>query len=510
MKNFIRRLISYIKRKISALLSRIHNIFIGLPLEFFGFRRRILIIPGPNWGSIRWERVFRQNILFRLCYKLQIVSLTELLAPGEGGNASGIVEKVNGDNYQDISYEGLNLWILAKATILTSLSKGALGKLDSRELKYVRYYYLQTILAIDNSKIIFKRYHPWAIIVSQGGPHFIRAAVEVAHKMNINTVATENTLSKEHFHCDNLTGMIINRHTSAKIGKELIEPISLSDKEKAELQSCISGIRNAKSDEHRTEGAETEEDIRRQLALDPAKKLAVLIGQVHTDASITLDSPIFPDSADFYKRVAAFFAEKDDWILVVRLHPKEVAGVTWAGGKLVGGLPEGESCPPGGIPFNNLTYRLIEKELSKIPNVRIVPDTKVDTAGLLDIADLGITINSQAGFEYLLRQKRLVVGGNAFYGNKGFTYDVPVAEMLDSTLNHAIANLSLNEDEKDLINRFAYIFFTRQLFRKDLKGEWGRLLQVFDRQWGSDIRSILLRKTSEDLDRRKVSVVAKQ
>lgn len=494
-------------RKITSIILSMIDVLL-YPLEYLGFRRNIIGMPGQNWARVSWKRIFYHKLILLLLYKFESISLDIFFNLGKIKEASDVAKSVTKSNYRNLTYKNLNLWELAKVTILAAMAKGSLEDADisENELKLIRYYYYQTVLAIDASIKLFTRNRPWAILVNQGGAHFIRASVEIARRMHINTVATEGCLSSKHFHCDNTLGAIVNRYKMAKLGSEIIEAISLTSTQKIELQAYISNINNNKAEEHATGKHQGNIDIREELSIPKSKKIAILIGQVHTDASIILDSKIFQNSANFYCKVSEVFSKKDEWILVIRLHPKEHGGKSWAGVPNMGGGPPNLQTFDEGIPYNDLTKRLIEKRLSRNENTRLVYTKDIDTSKLLDIADLGITLTSQAGFEFLLRNKRLVVAGNAFYAGKGFSYDVPHPDMLNMIIETAITNLKLSEKEQDLLMKYAYLYFTQQLFRRDLEGQWSRFFLEFDKHWGNDIRSRILRHYCSYLDSNKEKI----
>ena len=206
--------------------------------------------------------------------------------------------------------------------------------------------------------------------------------------------------------------------------------------------------------------------MRKQFRIDSRKKIALLIGQVATDAVMAIDSYVYKDSVEFIKDTIKLFKAYPDYHLIVRLHPKESFGANQIK-----------------RPYNNITFqRLKELNLHKTENVSIVHSMQSNTYSLMDISDFAIVINSQAGLEMLSRHKPVIVLGDAFYSKKGFTFDVNYKETYPILLKKVIEKPELSQRQKMDIDKFLYHMIFKYLFPIDLialKSHEKRLLEMF-------------------------------
>jgi capsule polysaccharide export protein KpsC/LpsZ len=195
----------------------------------------------------------------------------------------------------------------------------------------------------------------------------------------------------------------------------------------------LENIKQLKNTEHQT----TLETISKS-----GKKTVLFIGQVYTDASILFGINDFTCPVEIVEQLVNYCLD-NDYHLIVKLHPKEAVGNDILN-----------------RPYNNLTYRKIADRdglLGKITSCGFVLDKEeYDTYSLIDIADVCVTVNSQAGLEALIKGKNLLVCGQSYYSGLGFTFEALNSESLfcalDLVLEHNISFL-----DQDEINKFFYI-----------------------------------------------------
>jgi hypothetical protein len=128
---------------------------------------------------------------------------------------------------------------------------------------------------------------------------------------------------------------------------------------------------------------------------DQRRKILV-VGQVENDASIEYGSEIKLTNSDLVLRVAL---ENPDAMIIYKPHPDVLAG-----------LRSIESDP---YQFSEFVYIL---------------DTPMPVTYVFDLVDEVHTITSLAGFEALLRGKKVVTYGAPFYSNWGLTDDRQIVE----------------------------------------------------------------------------------
>jgi len=140
------------------------------------------------------------------------------------------------------------------------------------------------------------------------------------------------------------------------------------------------------------------QSLRDRLGIDEAQRVALFIGQVPFDASVSWGEP-YISVRDAITTAYRYFASRPGWFLVVRFHP--------------GSAQQGKVDPLAGHLAR----------LGGARNVAVVQGREVNTYQLMELASLGITISSQAGLEMLAFHKPVVVLGSAFYRGLGVTID---------------------------------------------------------------------------------------
>ncbi len=376
----------------------------------------------------------------------------------------GCSPEVTYENFRSIAHDGYNLWGICKATIISDLGTYDIDPENTEHANDIQKKYNEAVRGIDNLKKLFDRLDPDTVFVCGGGVFDSRCVVEVARRRGINVVGAENFMMGGFVIFDNLSGQIINRHSLARMGSDILEAWEVTDAERKEIFELWRRKLTEKAEEHKTGGIDKADDIKKALDLPRGCKTLLLLGQVRTDASIVLDSPLYEDPVDMIEAVARCMKKSENTVLIVRLHPKEFKGKA-----------------PNGKPYDRSTYRsLIERGIDKLPNVKIVEDPGYNTYTLMEMADAGITINSQAGLEMCMLGKPVMVCGAAFYGNKGFTVDLGHPAALETTIDFLLKKNKLSECEHQRALNFMHFICKRQLFDRKLSINTDRLLQIFN------------------------------
>lgn len=179
------------------------------------------------------------------------------------------------------------------------------------------------------------------------------------------------------------------------------------------------------------------------------KRLTLLfLGQVYTDASIIFGSKsgldvlsVMRQLIDTCRRIKAR--------LIIKTHPKE-AGFN----------------NPIQIPYNFLTWRKLQKAipgLDSLPNVLIDNDNSYSTFSLINLADIIVTLNSQAGLEAAIAQKPVITCGEAFYNGMGFTHEPSSTLELDSVIRSLAFNSTAQKRTNEIEAR-GFFYFYNEIF----------------------------------------------
>ena len=130
---------------------------------------------------------------------------------------------VNAHNYRDISFEGFNLWGICKVTIAVRINAVKPDLNNKEHFRQISLVYGSAVKGISRLKEIFDELDPDSVFINQGGVYDSRCVVEVARDRGINVVGIENSMVGGYVLLDNLSGQIVNRHSLARIGSELLE-----------------------------------------------------------------------------------------------------------------------------------------------------------------------------------------------------------------------------------------------------------------------------------------------
>ena len=468
-------------------------------LHWLGIRRHVLWIDNCNWAEVDWRKVFESHPSLRRLYRLKSIKLVDIMKCAPERRCA----EVNCETYKDQYVQGLNLWELSKTGILASLEVPCLPKtLDDRTFKVIRHYYSEATKIIEGACIVLTRARPDAIILSQGCTAMSRPIVEVARTLHINVVAVEGSFLRDYIFVDNATGMIVNRHGCSRLAGDWLPAQEFTPEKREAFRRQFSVEQEKKRPEHET-GDEVSVDLRRQLGIPAERQIALFVGQVLTDSSQIMDSPLFPDPVELIASLAEIFARRlPDWCLIIRLHPKEIDGVSWANDAATGiHAPPGE--PPGPLAYRDATWRRMrQRGLQEVPGKFIViGDKSISTHDLMEQAAIGITVNSQAGLEMALTYKPMVVCGDAFYARKGFTWDVGHASALEAVLCDVVKHPVLTEAQKCAVDQLGHYLLKEFLFPRTLQGKWRRFFRVIDAGVSSPVRDRYLDKVTHELDR---------
>lgn len=295
---------------------------------------------------------------------------------------------------------------------------------------------IQLVAEINRLRKLFLDRRPRAVIIVQG--YFITnaAARWVAIDLAIPVIAVENTGIKTRMLWDDISAITTNKNMAANYYWKFREHVSYAVVDEY-CKKLILETKMLKSEEHQSPYVSHESHNGRPTVL--------FIGQVYTDSSIIFGL------ADWHSPINVMvelcrWCKSNNHNLVIKLHPKEL---------------EGKS-PGSDIPLNKMTWRKMQSDtlLKKYLDdsfLTVDHDNSLDTYSLIDKCSFAVTINSQAGLETAIRGKPIVVCGNAFYGNLGFTHDAPAPEFF----THAADCASRGQAYVKESRRFAYIFFDK-------------------------------------------------
>lgn len=336
--------------------------------------------------------------------------------------------------------------------LATEYGEVSRGEVTARFLNCARYF------AAEFQQLILRE-RPIAAVVVNGYLAQQRIAATLMHRASRQVLALENSFANDRFYWETETGAIGNRHGMAGIFWERLRYVALTELETKQLQEFwLSRDTSRSFDSMIVQPHPTVKgDVRKILGLDGSTRYALILSQIPYDSVVVDDSAGYDSLLDFiYAAVDAVLAT-DSHIAVIRTHPKETQEST------------------------DHTARTLREKYARNHRIRIVSGQEINTYSLMDDADFGITLNSQSGLEFLARGRRLIVGGDAYYGHKGFTLDAPHRNLLGVAVETAALHPVLSEPQKEILKRFLYSLLFRYMCPYDQSSVRLRLKQTIDK-----------------------------
>jgi capsular polysaccharide export protein len=362
---------------------------------------------------------------------------------GKGASfADGLIEyehcesdfvALNADSYKKEIYQEIDLWSVCKGT-LSYREPNGIDNDHIENLGAVSKVYAEAISYYEKVKNILEKDRPDIVIV-WGGMFFEgQILTKLAARLDIPSYAIEYSFDKERIFFDE-AGVIANRHSFARAW-DFLRTIPLQAEQSVSVKSWVAENYKGKSANQPQKGIP--ESVKKEL-ISKDKPNILLLGQCFIDSVVQLDNPHFSTTLEAYQAVASEVMDIDAR-LILKTHP--------------GDKPE-------------ITER-IKEIFSGNKDIKVIaPPNDLNVYSLMDICDVGITINSQAGLEMLAKHKRVLTLGDAFYGGKGFNLHLSSRELLGPSIRHLIDNPHLNDEEVELVERYLFYFLNNYLVKKN-------------------------------------------
>ena len=198
-----------------------------------------------------------------------------------------------------------------------------------------------------------------------------------------------------------------------------------------------------------------ESSVRRSLGIDPGRRVISAFTNLAWDTALLGRNVGYESQFDWLAHAVRVTGERDDSVLVIRVHPSESR---WG------------------------TAQPVEAELSRrvgqFPQnvVLIRPDDSTSSYALLAITDLALCYTTTIGLEAAVRGVPVAVGGRTHYRGRGFTTDVATR----ADLERLVADPpDMSPDQVELARRYAFAFFFRRMIPfRHVRNDAGRLAGI--------------------------------
>jgi hypothetical protein len=186
------------------------------------------------------------------------------------------------------------------------------------------------------------------------------------------------------------------------------------------------------------------EPAARKLGLDLTRPLVGLLTNVLWDAQLHYPANAFPGMMDWLLATVAHFSKRPELQLVIRVHPAEVRG---------------------SLPSRQRVAGELSRRFPRLPpNVVVVgPESNLSTYALMSRANAVLIYGTKTGVELSALGIPVIVAGEAWVRNKGFTQDARSAEHYLELLGKLPFEGRLRPEEMERARKYAYHFFFRRM-----------------------------------------------
>lgn len=189
---------------------------------------------------------------------------------------------------------------------------------------------------------------------------------------------------------------------------------------------------------------EGEDEIEKELNIDFRKPCIGLLSSVMWDAQLHYKSNAFNNMLDWICQTIDYFKKRNDLNLIIRVHPAEIRGL---------------------VPSNQKLVDEINKRFNQIPqNIYIIPpESHLSTYAVMEKCNAVIIYNTKTGIEISSMGIPVIVAGEAWIRNKGFSIDASTPEDYFDILYMLPYSERLDEERHLSAKKYAYHFFFKRM-----------------------------------------------
>ncbi len=184
--------------------------------------------------------------------------------------------------------------------------------------------------------------------------------------------------------------------------------------------------------------------ITKEVGVNFSKPCIGMLTSVMWDAQLHYKSNAFQNMLEWVIQTIAYFSRRPELQLIIRVHPAEVRGM---------------------IPSRQPIVVEIQHAFPNLPpNVFIIPpESKISTYAVMEKCNSIIIYNTKTGIEISSMGIPVIVAGEAWIRNKGFSLDASSPAEYFQILDRLPLATRLGENELERAQKYAFHFFFRRM-----------------------------------------------
>lgn len=348
------------------------------------------------------------------------------------------------DKYRDFEYAGIRLGEEVFASVLRATFKGTVADTPLNRLMVNRYL-LSGIIMCRMAERAFQELAPDRIAMPHGVYLNHGVANKVANKLKIPVIVypgfggiRKNTIMLS-------PGETYHRSLTYE-DNTIWDKVSITDEQRQKTLAYALSKQSGGVDvvNYHPKPIEDRDYIYKALNIDGSRAVITLFTNVIWDAQIYYDGNAFENILEWMFSSIEELGKNDKVWAVIRIHPAEVKG---------------------GLPTNQPFLQEIKRRFPVLPdNFRIIPpEDDISSYTLAELSRAVIIYGTKLGLELAVRGIPVVVCGECFSRNKGYSIDITSKQQYFSLLKniHTMERLDKSTIERAL--KYAYYLYFRRM-----------------------------------------------
>jgi hypothetical protein len=370
---------------------------------------------------------------------LERLSLKNYARPGDVERAHALAEPVALADLRDAFHKDIHVGEHAYAALLRATLRGT--PLDDEKTRFLaRRYLASCINLVELGERVFEDIKPDRFIAADGVYVLAGTLCELARKRGIRVIVhgppyRKGTVWLNHGDCYHRT-LVTEKDDRWKSLEMTPERTKVAEDYLASKHLVARDYIT-----YHVDSIQDPDAIKKEVGLDD-RPIVSLFTNILWDAQLFYQFKVFPSLLDWLFRTIRFYETRPDLQLVIRLHPGEARGA-W--------------------PTNQPIHPELVKEFPTLPeNVKVVkPESKVSSYALGEMSRVALVYGARVGVELVMLGTPVIVAGEAFMRDKGFSYDPASAEEYFSLLAQGAELPRPTDEVRALARKWYYHYFFR-------------------------------------------------